>query len=563
MTAGPGRRPVDRACRAARAALALARRGARRLDSAYLPPLMVYLAAGVSGLTSIVGTFFVKEHLGLSAAVLASLGFWATLPWVLKVPLGHLVDLYWRHKHLLVWAGAALIAASLLAMIGLLAAPTGMARWATPEAWYVFATMLGAVGYVMQDVVADAMTVEAVPKLDRAGRPIDEARRAAMHTTMQTLGRMAILGGGLLVSIVNVTMLRGVEDLTPAERVGVYVDVHLLALAVPLISVLGVVLARSQQRRARTSLVELGMSASEAARGLSAQPGRPRLNPWMLGGGAAFAAVSLVAGLSDVPWGQEALFVASMAIIGALMARLLRDLPLHERRALLATALVIWVYRATPLPGPALTWWMVDGLGFDEAFLAKLSLIGGVLGIVGLVLFRRFMAERPVHVVLGVLTVASTALMLPFVGMTFGLHEWTAARTGGLVDARFIALANTALESPLSQIATVPMLAWVARYAPDSLKATYFAVMLSFSNLALQASQLGAKWLNRVFVVSREVRDDTGAVTVAADYASIDALLVTTTALGLVLPLAAIGAAVAADRAFARRRVAARQGAPA
>ena len=33
----------------------------------YLPPLMVYLAAGVSGLTGIVGVFFVKEYLGLSA----------------------------------------------------------------------------------------------------------------------------------------------------------------------------------------------------------------------------------------------------------------------------------------------------------------------------------------------------------------------------------------------------------------------------------------------------------------------------------------------------------------
>ncbi|EXI83065.1 MAG: hypothetical protein AW12_02633 [Candidatus Accumulibacter sp. BA-94] len=32
----------------------------------FLPPLMVYVAAGVSGLTGIVGTFFVKEHLGLS-----------------------------------------------------------------------------------------------------------------------------------------------------------------------------------------------------------------------------------------------------------------------------------------------------------------------------------------------------------------------------------------------------------------------------------------------------------------------------------------------------------------
>ena len=41
----------------------------------FLPPLMIYLAAGVSGLTSIVGLFFVKEYLDLSAAFLAGLGF--------------------------------------------------------------------------------------------------------------------------------------------------------------------------------------------------------------------------------------------------------------------------------------------------------------------------------------------------------------------------------------------------------------------------------------------------------------------------------------------------------
>jgi hypothetical protein len=50
---------------------------ARQLRWSFLPPLMVYLAAGVSGLTAIVGTFFVKDYLGLSAAFLAALGFWA------------------------------------------------------------------------------------------------------------------------------------------------------------------------------------------------------------------------------------------------------------------------------------------------------------------------------------------------------------------------------------------------------------------------------------------------------------------------------------------------------
>ncbi|WP_367026646.1 hypothetical protein ABZN20_02530 [Methylococcus sp. ANG] len=62
----------------------------RQVRFSYLPPLMVYLAAGISGLTGIVGTFFVKEYLGLSAEFLAALGFWAMLPWAMKMPMGHL-----------------------------------------------------------------------------------------------------------------------------------------------------------------------------------------------------------------------------------------------------------------------------------------------------------------------------------------------------------------------------------------------------------------------------------------------------------------------------------------
>ena len=33
---------------------------------AYLPPLLIYASAGVSGLTSIVGIFFIKDYLKLS-----------------------------------------------------------------------------------------------------------------------------------------------------------------------------------------------------------------------------------------------------------------------------------------------------------------------------------------------------------------------------------------------------------------------------------------------------------------------------------------------------------------
>ena len=47
----------------------------RQFKLSYLPPLMIYVAAGISGLTGIVGTFFVKDYLNLSAAFLAGIRF--------------------------------------------------------------------------------------------------------------------------------------------------------------------------------------------------------------------------------------------------------------------------------------------------------------------------------------------------------------------------------------------------------------------------------------------------------------------------------------------------------
>ena len=164
-----------------------------------------------------------------------------------------------------------------------------------------------------------------------------------------------------------------------------------------------------------------------------------------------------------------------------------------------------------------------------------------MLTLFGLFGFRRFMGERSIAYIVGFLTLTGTLLSLPTLGMYHGLHEWTAAHTGGIVDARFIALIDTALESPLGQIAMVPMLAWIANSAPANLKATYFAVMASFTNLALSASQLGTKYLNQLFEVTREIRDPvTQAVKATADYSQLGALFMISIALGLIVPFAAI-----------------------
>jgi hypothetical protein len=65
--------------------------------------------------------------------------------------------------------------------------------------------------------------------------------------------------------------------------------------------------------------------------------------------------------------------------------------------------------------------------------------------------------------------------------------------------------------------------------------------MASFSNLALSASQLGTKYLNEIFIVTREVKDPiSGVVSVPEDYSQLGDLMITALIIGFVLPLAAV-----------------------
>ncbi|SFT67902.1 MFS transporter [Sedimentitalea nanhaiensis] len=513
----------------------------RQMRWSFLPPLMIYFSYGVSGLTAIVGTFFVKDYLGLSAAFLAGIAFWAGLPWALKMPLGHLVDLIWRFKSLLVYLGAGLIAASLLIMYFLITAPDWMAGLMPIAVWYVTSALLAPCGYVIQDAVADAMSVEAVPRYNHDGTPVPEADAKAMHTTMQTLGRFSLISGTVAVALLNIFMFSGAESLGQADKAAIYARIYLLALIIPLISISGVLLAALQRLRLRRRLEHIGKSATEVEIALGRSEEDVAPNHWYFTGGLVFVTLTVAIGLSDVAYAQEIVFAGSMAIVLFLMRQLIAALEPAKARALIGTAIIIFVFRAVPLPGQGATWFEIDILEFDEQFLSVLYLITSVLTLLGIILLRPMMANRPITSIVILLTVVAGVLSLPNIGLFYGLQNWTAAHTGGIVDARFIAIMDTAVESPLGQVAMIPMLAWIARNAPSHLKATFFAVMASFTNLALSASALATKYLNQVFTITREVRDRvTDAIQIPADYSQLGMLLITVAVLGVILPLAAV-----------------------
>jgi hypothetical protein len=457
------------------------------------------------------------------------------------MPLGHLVDIIWRWKWLLIYLGAGLIAGSVLIMYLLLTQTEAMVAIMPMGAWYVTSYLLAPSGLVIQDAVADAMSVEAVPRVDEAGNPISPEAARALHTTMQTLGRFALISGTVAVAVLNITMFEGIETLDPEGKRAVYAGIYLAALTIPLVSVSGVVLAGVQKWRARHGLIRRGLSPAEADALFEGGDEKTTPNLWYFIGGAGFVALSLSIGLSDIAFGQEIIFAGSMAIVLLLMRQLVAVLPVAQARALIGTAVIIFIFRATPRVGDGYTWFAIDVLGFDQQFLSVLSLITSMLTLVGMVILRPLMANHSIAYIVVLLTVAGGVLSLPNIGLYYGVQEVTAALTGGVVDARFIAILDTALESPLGQIAMIPMLAWIARNAPSHLKATFFAVMASFTNLALSASSLLTKYLNEVFVITREVRDPaSGAITTPADYSQLGVLLLIVSGVAVVLPLLAV-----------------------
>ncbi len=492
----------------------------------FIPPIMVYLAAGISALTGIVGTFFIKDYLDLSAAFLAGLGFWAGLPWAMKMPMGHLVDLIWRYKYILVFVGAAFITAGLFIIYGLIAHREYMESIMPAASWFVISVVISPVGYVLQDVVADAMTVEAVPETAEDGGEIDEQTLKAMHTTMQTLGRFAVIGGTVIVALVNVVAFDGVAELGDEEKARIYANIYLMALAIPIVSVAGVLLAEI--------LKKTGHISPER----ESEPVSP--NWWILGGSLGFMAFSIGVGLADINYSKELVFIGSMGILVFLMRKLLDEVPESSRKKLIGTSIVIFIFSAVPGVGPGDAWFQIDLLGFDEQFLSYLSIITSVLTLAGIVFFLPFMSRSSIARIVVFLSVIWGVMSLPGIGLYYGVHEWTAAHTSGIVDARFIAIVNTALASPFGQVALIPVLAWIARNAPAHLKATFFAVFASFANLALSANSLGTEYMNKIFVVTREIRDKAGEVITNADYSELGMLLITVSVIGVAVPCAVV-----------------------
>jgi hypothetical protein len=458
----------------------------------YLPLILIYFAYGASGLIDVTRDLWIKEQLSLSPAALAGIGVWLNLPWTVKMVFGELVDsvpIFGSQRRSYVLIGAVIMASGMVTLAG---AAGGWIAFARLDHLYVLGALLIVIGTVIQNVVAEAMSTEVVARRDAAGEPRPEDEVRSDLGMVQVLGRLALSAGMLAVAGVSGWLAGFLSRET----------VFLLGLIVPAISVIGVLAVPFETHERRPT-------------------------DWrFLGGGVGLGVVILSLALGSVPFDQELIFVLSMIVVCTMLVFVTRDLDRTTRRSILFSSIIIFVFRSAPTVGDGYFWWTLDVLKFDPAFYGTLRQVGAILAIVAMWALSKELTEYSATKVLFWITIAGTALSLPSIGLYYGIYNWTEAVFG--FGARTIALVDMATASPFAQLSIIPLLTLIAFYAPAGHRATWFALMASLMNLALAAGQLETKYLNQIFVIAR------------GEYAALGHLLIATTIIGFVVPMAAI-----------------------
>ncbi len=151
----------------------------------------------------------------------------------------------------------------------------------------------------------------------------------------------------------------------------------------------------------------------------------------------------------------------------------------------------IFIWQCTPSADAALFFFTTNELGFQPEFLGRVRLVTNLAALVGVWLFQRFFKSVPFRNIFGWSILISTAL-----NMTTLLLVTHTNRTLG-IDDHWFSLGDSLILTVMGQIAFMPILVLSARLCPDGIEATFFALLMSVTNLAaLLSYEFGAMMMH-------------------------------------------------------------------
>jgi predicted MFS family arabinose efflux permease len=192
---------------------------------------------------------------------------------------------------------------------------------------------------------------------------------------------------------------------------------------------------------------------------------------------ACFPVVSLVMAAVTVREPRRPLDVEGLAETGRAIRR-----ALGQRELWLVAGFIFLVF-GSPSFGPAFFYYQTDQLGFSQSLIGALASLGAAAGIGGALAYaplaRRFSLRRCLVGVLGASAVSTLAYLL-----------YQGPRS---------AVAITLLGGALAMAAQVALLDLAARACPPRAEATFFALLMSVSNLAMRSAEwIGAGLYERL-----------------------------------------------------------------
>jgi len=158
-----------------------------------------------------------------------------------------------------------------------------------------------------------------------------------------------------------------------------------------------------------------------------------------------------------------------------------------SQKAIWLPTAFLFILLAMPSADSAFFFFTTNELHFKPEFLGRVRLVTSIASLVGIWIFQRFLKSVPFRVIFGWSTVISTVL-----GMTMLLLVTHTNRALG-IDDHWFSIGDNLILTVMGQIAYMPVLVLAARLCPPGVEATFFALLMSITNLgALVSHELGA-----------------------------------------------------------------------